>query len=84
MVASTTRKGRESIGVYALLRDGLAVAGKTQQSDVRTTHVFIVRRLAVKLEREGADGDLETILQNETLELAPHEIRHTVPSRWCS
>jgi 5-methylcytosine-specific restriction endonuclease McrA len=64
MVVPTSRKGRESVRVYALLRDGLVRARKEKQVEIRV-HITQARRLARKLERDGPDPDLTTMLVEE-------------------
>ena len=64
-----SRKGKESIRVYALLRRGLVQARSALQVEV-LTHISIARGLARKLETEGPDADLEALLLQELEALA--------------
>jgi hypothetical protein len=69
IVSWRSRKGRESIRVYALLRRGLVQARKALQVEV-LTHISIARGLAKKLEEDGPDDDLEALLLTELEALA--------------
>jgi hypothetical protein len=64
IVSWKTRKGRESIRVYALLRRGLVNQRKERQVEIRT-HISIARGLARKLETDGPDPDLAALLAEE-------------------
>lgn len=68
IVSWKTRKGRESIRVYALLRRGLVQARKDFQLEV-LTHVSIARGLALELEN-GPNARLEALLLQELQALA--------------
>jgi hypothetical protein len=59
-----SRKGEESVRVYALQRDGLVRARKQRQVEIRV-HIAQARRLASKLEKDGPDDDLKTMLVEE-------------------
>lgn len=69
IVSWRSRKGKESIRVYALLRRGLVQARKALQVEV-LTHISITRGLAKKLEEDGPDEDLEALLRTELEALA--------------
>jgi hypothetical protein len=69
IVSWRTRKGEESVRVYALLRRGLVQARRAFELEVRT-HISIARGLARKLEDEGPDADLEAMLLQELQALA--------------
>ena len=69
IVSWKTRKGRESVRVYALLRRGLVQARQGFQLELRT-HISIARGLARKLEEDGPDADLEALLLEELQALA--------------
>ena len=69
IVSWKTRKGEESVRVYALLRRGLVQARTALELEVRT-HISIARGLARKLEDEGPDPDLEALLLQELEALA--------------
>ena len=56
-----SRKGEASIHVYALRRDGLVRARKARQKLIRK-EIALARRLALKLDIEGSDADLEQLL----------------------
>jgi uncharacterized protein (TIGR02646 family) len=68
IVSWKTRKGKESIRVYALLRRGLVQARKDFQLEV-LTHVTIARGLARELEN-GPNERLEALLLTELQALA--------------
>ena len=55
IVSWKTRKGKESIRVYALLRRGLVQARKAFQLEV-LTHISIARGLALELETSGPES----------------------------
>ena len=69
IVSWRSRKGKESIRVYALLRRGLVQARRALQIEV-LTHISIARGLAQKLEQDGPDADLEALLALELQALA--------------
>ena len=69
IVSWKSRKGKESIRVYALLRRGLVQARQGFQLEIRT-HISIARGLARKLEDDGPDADLEALLLEELQALA--------------
>ena len=69
IISWKSRKGRESIQVYALLRRGLVNRRKELELEVRT-HTSIARGLARKLETDGPDADLEAMLAEELTALA--------------
>ena len=69
IVSWKSRKGKESIRVYALLRRGLVQARSALQVEI-LTHISIARGLARKLETEGPDADLEALLLQELEALA--------------
>jgi uncharacterized protein (TIGR02646 family) len=69
IVSWKTRKGKESIRVYALLRRGLVQARKAFQLEV-LTHVTIARGLALELETSGPNPRLEALLLTELQALA--------------
>lgn len=69
IVSWRSRKGEESIRVYALLRRGLVQAREGLQLQIRT-HITIARGLARKLEEDGSDTDLEALLLEELQALA--------------
>ena len=69
IVSWKTRKGRESIRVYALLRRGLVQARKAFQVEV-LTHIAIARGLALELETSGPNPRLEALLLQELQALA--------------
>ena len=64
IVSWKTKKGRESIRVYALLRRGLVSQRKERQLEIRT-HISIARGLARKLASDGPDPDLAAMLAEE-------------------
>ena len=68
IVSWKTRKGKESIRVYALLRRGLVQARKDFQLEV-LTHITIAKGLARELE-DGPNPRLETLLLTELQALA--------------
>ena len=68
IVSWKTRKGKESIRVYALLRRGLVQARKDFQLEV-LTHITIARGLARELEN-GPNARLEALLLTELQALA--------------
>lgn len=61
IVSWKSKKGEESIRVYALLRRGLVQARSAMQTEI-LTHLTIARGLADKLEHDGPDSDLEALL----------------------
>lgn len=69
IVSWRSRKGKESIRVYALLRRGLVQARKAFQVEV-LTHITVARGLAQKLDATGPDEDLEQLLRTELEALA--------------
>ena len=69
IVSWKTRKGEESVRVYALLRRGLVQARRAFELEVRT-HISIARGLARELEDEGPDPELEALLLQELEALA--------------
>ena len=69
IVSWKTRKGKESIRVYALLRRGLVQARKAFQLEV-LTHISIARGLALELETSGPNPRLEALLLQELQALA--------------
>ena len=69
IVSWRSRKGKESIRVYALLRRGLVQARRALQVEI-LTHISIARGLARKLEEDGPDADLEALLLQELQALA--------------
>ncbi len=69
IVSWRSRKGEESVRVYALLRRGLVQARKALQIEI-LTHLTIARGLAQKLEADGTDPDLEALLLVELQALA--------------
>ena len=69
IVSWKTRKGKESIRVYALLRRGLVQARKALQLEV-LTHVSIARGLALELQTAGPNPRLEVLLLQELQALA--------------
>jgi hypothetical protein len=58
---SLSRKGQASIHVFALQRDGLVRARKARQKLIRK-EIALARKLALKLDTEGSDPDLEALL----------------------
>lgn len=69
IVSWRSRKGEESIRVYALLRRGLVQARKDFQKEV-LTHLTIAKGLAQKLDEGGPDELLEGLLGTELEALA--------------
>jgi uncharacterized protein (TIGR02646 family) len=69
IVSWTSKKGKESIRVYALLRRGLVQARRALQVEI-LTHISIALGLARKLETDGPDADLEALLLEELQALA--------------
>ncbi len=69
IVSWKTRKGEESVRVYALLRRGLVQARAAFQLEV-LTHVTIARGLALELETAGPNPRLEALLLTELQALA--------------
>lgn len=69
IISWKSRKGRESIRVYALLRRGLVQARKAFQLEV-LTHISIAKGLALELETSGPNPRLESLLLQELEALA--------------
>ena len=69
IISWRSRKGKESIRVYALLRRGLVQARRAMQIEV-LTHISIARGLAVELETSGPNPRLESLLLQELGALA--------------
>jgi hypothetical protein len=69
IVSWRSRKGEESIRVYALLRRGLVQARRDFQQEV-LTHLTIAKGLAQKLDESGPDELLEGLLRTELEALA--------------
>jgi len=69
IVGWKTRKGDESIRVYALQRRGLVQARRAFQLEL-LTHVAVARGLALELEMRGPNPRLEALLETELEALA--------------
>jgi hypothetical protein len=69
IVSWRSRKGKESVRVYALLRRGLVQARSDLQKEV-LTHITVARGLAQRLDEDGPDELLESLLQTELEALA--------------
>jgi 5-methylcytosine-specific restriction endonuclease McrA len=69
IVSWRSRKGKESVRVYALLRRGLVQARQALQVEV-LTHITVAKGLARKLDHDGPDALLESLLQTELEALA--------------